>query len=250
MKKSFSLVAATAVALAIPFHAQAQTQAQAAPISAPSEQRPHELLVEAFSPMSLHEITFANTLTQLDEFYRESPEFASIELACPGFVDALFKEAKPAMREFHFMEAALVRDLLLQIFTENFTAEQARQGVALYGSELGQKIVHLSGQNQNFRNTMDSVVGNEGGEVDRSAFDRDSAATTAKVIRSMSREEITSFAELAMATEFFPLLQKLLPEIQQRRFDLLNSDVLAEANGAFTAALDRGMQAHIEQCGL
>ena len=248
MKKLLPLVAASLAVCATPSFAQAQAEATATAL--PYEQSPHRMLVEAFSPMSLHEITFITALAQIDEFYRDNPDFAAIDLKCPGFIDAIFDEARPSMREFHFAEAGLVRDLLLEIFTEKFTVDQAREGVELYGSPLGQKMVHLSGKNQNFKNTMVAASEDEEGDVDRRAFDRDSEATTARLMHSMSREEIMAFGEMAIATEFFPLLQKLLPEIQQRRFELLNSDVLAKENAAFSAALDRGMQTHLEQCGL
>lgn len=245
MKILFSAVASLAIAFALPGTSVAQEDE---PAVASPELSAHRQLIAVMSPDSLHEAAFGNTVRQLRAFYMDSPDFVLLEKECPGLIDGMLKTAEPAMREYHFAEADMVRDLLLEIFTEHLTPEQAREGVELYGSPIGQKMILSAGQNQNLQSTMESAAENNGRSVDRAAFDRDNRATTSRILQTLTREEIEEFGNRAMQTQFIGAFQKLNPLIQQRKFQLLNSDALSDYEGRMQKAMESAMTDHLERC--
>lgn len=245
MKTFLPAVASLGLALALPFTLQAQDTAP--PVVAPEESA-HARLVAVMSPDALHEASFANTVSELRRFYMENPDFVLLDKECPGLIDNIFEKSEDEMREYHWAEANAIRSLMLDLVTEYLTEEQANEGAALYGTPLGQKVIIAAGQNQNLQNTMESAVENKGGEVDRTAFDRDQRATTSKVLRTLTRAEIEEFGRLAMGSKFLPAFQRLNPLIQQRKFELLNSDRLSAYETRMQAAMQDAMNSHIEAC--
>ena len=247
MKTLIAAIASIALAMPLPLLAQenGETRAVATPTA---EKSPYLRLVEVMSPNALHEATFINTVAQLRGFYLDQANMVTLDKQCPGFIDAIFENSEAEMRAYHWAEANMIREIMLDVITENLTEEEVLDGIRLYGSPLGQKVILTAGQTQNLQNTMQSAASTKDGSVDREAFDRDSRATTSRILNSLTAEEYAEFGRMAIGSQFIPAFTKVNSVMQQRKFDLLNSDAMKAEKAAMEQAMTSAMQNHIKAC--
>lgn len=241
-----ALAAAFALAL-IPSAGSAappnQPPATAAAEAAPLDPA-YEALIGAMEAGVDQQAAYDGLLTSVAREYAKVPEFAQIEAAKPGFIDAVIAAIRPTMIAYSERVRADYRPAMLAVLARHLTPSEARDVTEVYLSPAGRKVI--AGVSR--KASADSVLSGigtafaEGREADvyevtRAQVEADIRRTTGAVLSELTPEDFAEFARIAKEKPAILKMQAIRPDITALRTRMENEQPNAEESAKLEEAV-------------
>ena len=224
--------------------------AQPTPVSAPEEgqQDPYMALVDLFHTLDAGNLVFERQMAQLRDVWLGTPEFAQVEVACPGMVDAVLFAVKPVFREMDERSNRQLRNALRGIFAANITPQEAQEATAFFQSPDGQVLIGAVLNNVTMETALTEAMTTGDGAFSRESMARDKHRTSAAAVRSIDPETQDRIAATLTAAPWFPKLMALRPQMDNARYTIFNAPLTSREQAQIDAVIGPAMDAHLETC--
>ncbi len=241
-----ALAAAFALALipsagsaAPPNQPPATAGAEAAPLD-PA----YEALIGAMEAGVDQQAAYDGLLASVAREYAKVPEFAQIEAAKPGFIDAVIAAIRPTMIAYSERVRADYRPRMQAVLASHLTPAEARDVAEVYLSPPGRKM--MAGVSRNV--SADSVVSGIGTaladgreaddyEVTRAQVETDMRRTMGAVLNELTPADFAEFARIAKEKPAILKMQAIRPDIMALRTKMENEQPNAEESAKLEEAV-------------
>ena len=218
---------------------------------APESDDPYTALALAFASEEIAILRFeqdmnVNALPTL----KQIPELAQLERDCPGYFSGYLKVMRPIIFQGHMEDNAIYQEKLVALFRARLSEDQAAQAADIYGSQLGQNLLAQAILNMSAENILAEIVEGAGEDVTISAeaYSADKRESVARLLRSVSPEEMAQLEARMRGTDWLPAFMAILPEAQTINLEILNSGYSAPIEAKLDAVAQSFTASHVAAC--
>jgi hypothetical protein len=209
---------------------------------------PYERLVDVFLAPEVQQRAVEAVLAATREQFLAQPNVAAMESDCPGTIDALMQGFASWALAGLAADSGAYRERMVGFLRERMPEDQAAEAAGFFESALGQRVLRVVSGEMSFEQTLASGAADEEGRFSREAFDADRAEITARSLGQMTPAELEALEQAMGSSAWGVTFQRLLPELQQLRFEEMNAPATPEEDAAMERIIAAAVDAHLAQC--
>lgn len=216
-----------------------------------SDEDPHAALALAFTSKEIALLRFEQDMKiSFSSGFKQIPELVEVDKDCPGYFLGLTKAMRPVMFEGHMEDNTWYQNQLEKLFRSRLSKQDAAGAAQFYSSDDGQNLLAQAIASMAGENTVAEIVENidEERPLSAQAYAADQEATTERLLRSMSQEELVALGTRLQGEKWFPKFLALTSEIQALGLEMFNRDYSPEIEAKIDTAIEGFTDAHLGAC--